>query len=357
MIYRNEKGSDLTPSEVDGNFRELDTFYESFNQSLSFETNKVMETALSQSGPISYTLSATGNKLGTVIRHKIMSDGTNPITFSVDFNVFSKPDNDIYPSGIHIFYFNYVGNEVDVVIPTYNSQVDSGNSGSWSPASLTNGYHWFDFGDSATMTLDGNTVNNITDKIGGMLVSSNPGGVTPTYTTTFNTNKTIFDETDGNLRKVADITTILGYGNDFEGFYVFKNTSTTEDSFISVRVGTSRFAISIRDGKLAVGVYDENTSTWYSKSTTTTFSDITNWYKLRFKFVGDTMQAWLNGSEITGVGTAWTSTDTLFSFGSTVKQGNFKASENRVFFVNNGAMTTEELADANTYCDEKIALG
>lgn len=89
---------------------------------LTFDKNKYTETAISQSAAIAYTLAGTGNVDGVVIRHKILSDGVNPITFSADFNVFNISTDNIYPSGIHILYFNYVGGEVDVVIPTYNAE-------------------------------------------------------------------------------------------------------------------------------------------------------------------------------------------------------------------------------------------
>lgn len=93
---------------------------ETHNPVLTFDKNKYTETAISQSGAIAYTLAGAGNVDGVVIRHKILSDGTNPITFSVDFNVFGKSSNDLYPAGLQVFYFNYVGGDVDVSIPTYD---------------------------------------------------------------------------------------------------------------------------------------------------------------------------------------------------------------------------------------------
>lgn len=99
------------------------TVSETFNQVLQFNKNKYNNTAVAQSSAIAFSLAASGHVDGVVIRQKIMSDGTNTITFPSGFNVFNKSEDDVYPSGLHIFYFNYLGGDVDVAIPTYQPEV------------------------------------------------------------------------------------------------------------------------------------------------------------------------------------------------------------------------------------------
>lgn len=123
---------------------------EGHNSVLTFDKNKYTATAIVQSSAINYTLAGTGNVDGTIIRHKILSDGVSPINFSADFNVFSKPDDNIFPSGTHIFYFNYLGGEVDVSIPTYTKATITHSITITSP---TEG-QVFTAGDNITITTD-----------------------------------------------------------------------------------------------------------------------------------------------------------------------------------------------------------
>lgn len=115
---------------------QLDTVAEIHSEVLTFDKNKYTDTSISQSAVINYSLAASGHVDGTVIRHKILSDGVNQINFTLDFNVFGKSDNDIYPSGLHVFYFNYVGGDVDVSIPTYDGTAVADTTAPSTPTNL-----------------------------------------------------------------------------------------------------------------------------------------------------------------------------------------------------------------------------
>jgi len=96
---------------------------EAFNSVLKFDADKYNETNYQQIGVIIYSLDALGHINGMVIRHKILSDGQNTISFPVGWNVFNKADNDIYPVGLQVFYFTYMGGDVDVSVPLYDGTI------------------------------------------------------------------------------------------------------------------------------------------------------------------------------------------------------------------------------------------
>lgn len=109
-------------------------------QVLTFTKSTHTETSLSQSGAIAYTLAADTHKDGVVKVVQVLSDGVNPITFSADFTVYNKSEDDVYPAGFQEFWFCYLAGSVRVSIPTY-AVAGQGGSGSGStlaaPAGLS----------------------------------------------------------------------------------------------------------------------------------------------------------------------------------------------------------------------------
>jgi len=97
---------------------------ETFNSVLTFNKDKFSDV-VTQSASIAYSLVGSGNTDGFTIKHKITSDGINTITFPTFWNVFNKSTDDIYPAGLQIIYFNYMGGEVDVVLPSENAEASA----------------------------------------------------------------------------------------------------------------------------------------------------------------------------------------------------------------------------------------
>lgn len=96
---------------------------ETFTSILQFNKDKYNNTSHQQSGAIAFSLNTSGHIDGKVIRHKVLSDGQNTITFPAGWNVFNKAENDIYPAGLQVIYFTYMGGDVDVSIPLYDGTV------------------------------------------------------------------------------------------------------------------------------------------------------------------------------------------------------------------------------------------
>lgn len=204
------------------------------------------------------------------------------------------------------------------------------------PSTLTNLHLWYDGTDSASMTLSGNTVTNITDKAGNINLAS-------TATPEFNVNKIIFNEVEFDRLSSGTISTVLDPDIDFHGYFIFKSTSNTQRSFIiNVVNGTSLecFGIGLRDNKLGVAV--AKGGAWQS-SKGVAFSDISNYHKLEFKNTSGIITAFLDGVEMITTGTVFASGSVGIQLGGSSQfSPDSKSMDFKEFFVKSGAMTTQE---------------
>jgi hypothetical protein len=91
------------------------------NTVLTFDETGFAESTVLQSGPITYTLAASGHRNGVVIEDRILSNGTSTISFPSEFNVYGLSNDGsnsgILPMGTYSIWMVYLGGRVEVSIP------------------------------------------------------------------------------------------------------------------------------------------------------------------------------------------------------------------------------------------------
>lgn len=158
---------------------------EAFDDVLTFNKNKYMDTALSQAGSITYTLAASGHIDGKIIRHKILTDG-NPISF---------PDGAfVYPAGftlqtavVYEIWFSYLGGDLIVNIPGAQSSTGSNTAPTVSnpiaDQTKTEGYISFTVDLSTVFSdADGDALTYSASSSNTALVTASVSGSTLTVT-------------------------------------------------------------------------------------------------------------------------------------------------------------------------------
>ena len=286
---------------------------------------------------VNLSLSAT-KALGATATVRVQGDLTGTIPAEWNFSGQSISADALKLNELTLLYISGLDIRIINRVVDNNNEVAPAND----PSALTNLNVWYDGTDSSQMAIaNEGEVLNLYDK-------NNVLDLTATDTVTYSGGSLVF----GSGVLSSSKNTLLEYENDFHGFFIFKMTALTNESFVMNNVSTSpnkRFAIGRFDGSnLSVKL-----SNGSKKSIA--FLDTTNFHKVEFKCVAGVMTAFLDDVEMTGTADANTDTVENFVLGGRATLASAPC-EIKDFFVQAGVMTADERTNMLAYINDKHGL-